>query len=210
MKRWLTAWSVLALIPAVLAADINEKDRLRLDAQLTELSDLVGRETLGAMDWTRGTFVATRFFAYGPAGVPYLFSRFSDTGDVNKAMLSGLFVATHGNDRDRFRMRIDMEQSATKQQWLQAALGSRPAMRASIEQGMPWRPLSKCLPSTRGPVRLALLCLQSEDILVRRLGLFWGFWMPSDQYWGAVRTIQQADPDSSTRAFARFLLEQDA
>lgn len=199
---------LLALGASPVRASLTAEEQGRLDKQLAELADLMSYESLNAVQWARGTYVATRFFAWGSDGVPQMVSRFQGTKNVYTATLSGLFTSLHGNDRDRMELRRALEQDARKQHWLRAYFGSRKDMHLTVEEGLGWKKLTRVLPSTGGLHRFALLCLQSEDILVRRLGLFWGFWTPSPAYDTALRRAAKADPDPETRYLANYLLRR--
>ena len=48
--------------------------------------------------------------------------------------------------------------------------------------------------------------MESKDVLVRRAGLFWGFWVPNATYWQVVGRWTKNEPDPATRRMAAYLL----
>ena len=174
---------------------------------LDELAALLGQEDITTLDWTRGTFLAVRLFGLGPQEVPYLQQRFQKARKSEEAMLSGLYVAVHGTSRDRTGIREELETNRQKRAWLQGLVGTEEILVASVEGGEDWKPLIQTLPNTRGCSELALLCMRSKDPLVRRFGLYAGYWFPASPYWDLTRTAGAEDSDLLTRRFANYLLK---
>lgn len=174
----------------------------------SELVELVGKRPWSALQWTRGIYLATQIFRYGAGGVPFMNGQFSRSGDATVAFLSGVYVTTYGGDSDLTHIRTDLEKDDRKRAWLKGAFGDAPALSASMELGEEWRPALRCLPATAGGRKLATACTRSEDALVRRAGLYWGFWVADGAYWTTVHQALKRDPDPLNRRFAAFLLRK--
>jgi len=168
--------------------------------QLDELAGFMMQERLGLLQWPRLMLVGGRFMTWGPIGNNYFRTRFQQARDPYTALLAGVSVIVHGNDRHRLQLRHSLETDPRKQAWLRTHFGSLDAARALTEEGQSWQKLTVLLPSTEGTDRFALLCLQSADPLVRRLGLWWGSWTASPQYTLQTATASARDPDPVTLA----------
>jgi len=173
------------------------------------LAALLDREDPGAIELARGTYDAAKFFAVGPVALPYAKQRFASANTEGEASIGGLFITVRGGAEDIALIRRDLETNKLKRQWLAHMVGTEQAFFASIESGAEWRELLRVLPSTEGPRSLALGCMQSKDALVRRAGMFWGYWFEGTGYWNSVKKISSGDADPGTRRIAAHLLNPD-
>lgn len=174
----------------------------------TELVALVPERPWDPLQWTRGLYLGTQIFRFGADGVPYMNGQFSGARGPTVAFLAGVYVTLYGRDEDLDHIRGDLETDRVKRSWLKAAFGDAAALSGSMEGGEEWRPALRCLPATGGCRKLAMSCLQSADPLVRRAGIYWGFWVPDNAYWSAVRQCLKSDSDPLNRRFAAFLMRK--
>jgi len=170
-----------------------------------ELVVLVRSGQWGAMEWARGGYLSLQITRYGPAGAPYMRGRFTRAGVPEEAFLAGVYVATYGGDVDHRLMRRTLETDGRKRAWLQAMAGDWKALRGSMRSGAQWQPALRFLPALTGCRSFCRLCAASDDALVRRAGLMWGFWMADAAYWQTVRNLSVSDRDPLSRQFAQYL-----
>lgn len=170
------------------------------------LAALIDQDELSGMDMARGSYLATRYFSVGRAGLPYLRSRFFGARTPGEASMSGLYMTIHGGKEYAEIIRRELESNRQKRVWLYGMVGTEDAFQSSLEEGAQWKPMLRVLPSTTGSRQLALSCLQSRDPLVRRAGLYWGYWLADAPYWKAVRRCSLEDSDAATQSMARHLL----
>ena len=196
-----------ALCASLAAAQTSNAPALgsQMAPLLDELAALTRQGEWGVGEWARGSVLALRLFNYGPNGVPYMRGKFLRTRDPNEAFLSGAYVAMHGQAVDHKRVRSDLETNPGKRTWLKSMVGDSKAMTASLEQGQQWQQAVDYFPSLGGCRGFCQVCLQSQDALVRRAGLYWGFWVSDLSYWRAVQAAAREDPDALTRKFAVHL-----
>lgn len=194
--------------PSPAAVPANDAVARDMAAPWSELVGLVAERPWSALQWTRGIYLATQVFRFGAGGVPFMNAQFSRAADPTVSFLAGVYITTYGSDADLTHVRTDLETDARKRSWLKASFGDAAALSASMELGEEWRPALRCLPATTGCRKLALSCAQSADPLVRRAGLYWGYWVPDATYWGAVRQALKSDPEPLNRRFAAFLLRK--
>jgi hypothetical protein len=173
------------------------------------LAGLVDQETLSAMDMARGSYLSARYFSVGRPALPYLQSRFYGAQTPGEASMAGLYMTIYGGKAHTEAIRKELETNPRKRSWLYEMVGTESAYRASLDDGKQWKPLLRVLPSTAGSRQLAMTCMRSRDPLVRRAGLFWGYWMPDADYWRAVRRCGEGDRDPVTQGMARHLLRRD-
>lgn len=175
-----------------------------------ELTELARNDSWAAAEWVRASYLATRLAGAGQAALPYVRGRFARANVPEEAFLAGLFVAVFGTDRDLRFVRRSLEVSRSKQGWLRQMLGDGAALAAAIREGESWKRGLSLLPSLAGIRKLADLCMRSDDALVRRAGLYWGYWVCSPPYWHRVRALADQDPDGLTRRLASYLLTRRA
>lgn len=180
----------------------------KVDATWTDLLDLLSEDVWGAAEWTRGTYLGARLLAIGPDGTAIMGSRFAKASTPEAAFLSAVFLAVHGTSTDRWFIRRELETNQSKREWLKAAVGTGRAINASINEGARWENAVQYLPSPTGCRLLTRECLRSQDALVRRSGLLWGFWVADSAYWKDVQGLAQKDPDQLTRRFAAALIQR--
>lgn len=213
MKRIVHVMATLWLCGNVLAQNPGAPRDPSLDglpakfpAVIDDLSELAAQEEMDLMDWGRVAMLAPQFFMVGPKGVPYTFSRFLNAKTAEEAFLCGVFVVTHGGSVYQLSVRKELETNERKRSWLKQLVGTEKAFYASMEGGEMWKPALQYLPSPAGCRGACFRCMESQDILVRRAGLYWGFWVPNPTYWQVVERWTKSEPDSSTRRMAEYLL----
>ena len=206
-RRWIAA--VLLSSSTLFAQEQAAKLPEDFPQTYESLASLLDREDPGAMELARGTYDAANFFAVGPVALPYTKQRFANANTEGEASIGGLFITVRGNAEDIALIQRDLETNKRKRQWLAHMVGTEQAFFASIESGAAWREFMRVLPSTEGPRRLSLGCMQSKDALVRRAGMFWGYWFEGPGYWNSVKKISSGDADPGTRRIAAHLLNPD-
>jgi hypothetical protein len=120
--------------------------------------------------------------------------------------MSGLFLAIHGRQEHRDGIQRELESNRTKRAWLYELVGTRENFDMAMESGEMWKPLMRVLPSTTGCRLLALSCMKSRDALVRRTGLYWGYWFATPDYWAAARRMAAGDADPLAKWMAERLI----
>ena len=179
-----------------------------LSSLFDELVGLVRTGQWGALEWARGSYLALQINRYGKSGVPYMRGRFARAGLPEEAFLSGIYVVAYGEDVDHRSMRRALEADQRKRSWLRGMVGDWNAIRASMRSGAQWQPALRFLPALGGCRNFCRLCMQSDDVLVRRAGLQWGFWVADTAYWRSVQSVSTSDPDPLTRQFAQYLFSR--
>jgi hypothetical protein len=116
----------------------------------------------------------------------------------------------NGRPTDFQTMQRDLETNKRKRAWLANTVGSEEAFSSSIESGAEWEKFLRVLPTTEGVRRFAAGCIQSKDFLVRRAGMFWGYWFGGSAYWNGVKKVSSGDPDPVTRRIAAHLMNPPA
>ncbi len=170
------------------------------------LSAMLDQETLSPMDMAEGTYLAARYFSVGQPGLPYTQSRFKHAKTKGEASMAGLYMTIHGKTNEIAAMRRELETAPGKRAWLRELVGSEQNFNFAMEQGEQWAPLVRVLPSTVGAKAFSGTCMQSPDVLVRRAGLYWGYWIASPEYVKAARKCAASDPDPTTRKLAGLVL----
>ena len=180
-----------------------------MPAFFDELVVLVGAAELSPVEWARGTYIATRLLAFGQTGVAYMRNRFTNSVSAEEGTLSGFYIAVFGTQDDHKGVRKSLETDQRKRAWLKQGVGDAAAINRSMQEGERWQTAADLLPTKAGFRSLALLCLQSEDALVRRAGMYWGYWVADEGYWQAVQKVAKDDADSLTKNFAQFLIKRN-
>jgi hypothetical protein len=194
------------LAPRAGAAAENASPTAAPLPDLVALAALVDQDELSAVDIAKATLLATRFFATGPSALPRVEACFRDARTPGQASLSGLHLAIHGSQEHLDLIRGELERNRLKRPWLKDMFGSESLFMESLEQGRAWQPLLRTLPSVGGCRTLTRQLAASRDALVRRAGLYWGYWVADDAYWTSVRRLSGKDPDPLTRRIAARLL----
>lgn len=174
------------------------------------LAGLIDREALGPMDMARGTYDATRFFAVGAAGVPPLEERYRKAATLGQASVAGLYLTVWGRQRQFDLIRAELERNEAKRRMIYGLCGTEPLFFSALESGANYQPLLRLMPSVGGTRTLTRQLLDSSDALVRRSGLFWGFWLADAAFWKRVKDMAQSDPDPVTRRVSARLLQKAA
>lgn len=173
------------------------------------LASLVDSEEVGVLDMARGTYDATRFISAGKDGAPVLESKFLNAATFGEASVAGLYLTVWGKDGQLSAIQRELEANPLKRKWLYGMVGTEELFWNSIGDGGKYQPLLRLLPSIGGTRALALRCIQSKDPLVRRAGLFWGYWLADKSYWDAVSGLAKSDDDRTTlRVVQRLLLNK--
>ncbi len=198
--------------PLLLGAALHAPAELPADfaGQYARLAALVDREELGAMDMARGSLDAARFIAAGTPGIAWLEPRFKNAATFGEASVAGLYLTVWGRDAHWTSILKELEINPQKRAWLNALVGTPERFNASLAGGEAYQPLIRLLPSVGGSRALAMKCIGSKDPLVRRAGLFWGYWLADAPYWKAVRELARTETDRATLHIAQQLLLRGA
>ena len=91
-RRWVSALLLPSalLLSALSVPAMTPERQATMEDQLEELAGLMAQEKLNPLEWTRGTYLAARFFGWGAEANPPLTRQFYETRDVHTATLSGL------------------------------------------------------------------------------------------------------------------------
>jgi hypothetical protein len=205
---------VLAVVLAVLIPSAGgvppgaapEPDTLTPAAN--ELLDLIRAGDWGPLEWGRASYLVAQLSCHGPRGVPRMRERFLPATSPEEAFLTGLYVSAYGSSSDHGILRRDLESSPRKQEWLRRMAGDKNAINASLSGGAAWAPAVQLLPTPDGCRKFCALCMESDNTLVRRAGMLWGYWISDPDYWGRVRSGALRDPDMLTRQLAGHLLRR--
>lgn len=207
MAAWKTrAWAAALLLSWAASAAAAPAAPEGFWSAYEELAALVDGTQSGPVAVGRGTYLASWFYAVGEPGLPACRTWFRDAPTPGRAGTAALFLALHGSTRDHERVRQGLESDRDKHRWLYGVVGNDRNLTRSLRHHDVWTPLLRSMPGRDGPRRLSGLLLASPDPLVRRGGLFLGFWFASGEYWDDVRRRAKTDPSASVRAAAAKLL----
>ena len=159
--------------------------------------------------WARGIVVGVKLFKFGRSGIPYVGRRFAGAVKAEECFVAGAYMTVHGDDTDRWYIRRELETDKRKRVWLKAAFGSSRALDRSLKKGAQWQPGVKHLPSQAGCRLLARDCMASKDPLVRRAGIYWGYWTADGNYWTAAKRLAKQERDPVTRRLAAYLVSKE-
>lgn len=169
---------------------------------------LVDREELGALEMARGSMDAARLIGVGAPGVAWMEPRFKDAATFGEAAVAGLYMTTWGGSGQLAAIRRELETNARKRGWLQQLVGTEEAFLAQLASGGRYQPLIRLLPDIGGARALTLLLMRSGDPLVRRAGVFWGYWLADANYWNAVRSLAKSERDRTTLRLLQEVLKR--
>jgi hypothetical protein len=178
------------------------------EATYQSLSGLVDAESLGAMDMARGTYDASRFFAVGKPGLPPLEQRFRSGVTLGQATVAGLYLTVWGQQTQFDLIRGELERNTAKRRIVYSMAGTEDIFFSSLESGATYQPMLRLLPSVGGTRMLTRQLLDSKDALVRRGGMFWGYWLADRSFWKRVKEMAGDDPDAATRTIAQRLVKK--
>lgn len=198
----------LLLLPLVVWAQTATSPENFFDT-FNKLSILVDQEELAPMDYAKGSFLASKFFSVGEPGLPQAQSWFSTAPTRGRASMSGMFMAIHGKQEHLDGIQRELETNRKKREWIYELVGTAENFNIAMENGETWKPLMRVLPSTAGCRTLALSCMKSRDALVRRTGLYWGYWFATPAYWSAARDLKANDVDPLARRMADYLIRTE-
>ncbi|MCS6772142.1 MAG: hypothetical protein NZ740_08985 [Kiritimatiellae bacterium] len=172
------------------------------------MASLVDREDLTAMDLARGSMDAARLIAVGPAALDEMGSRFRGAATFGEAATSGLYLAAWGGSAHLALIKRELESNPTKRGWLHRLVGTEEAFLAHLDSGGRYQPLLQLMPDVGGVRALTHLLMRSKDPLVRRAGLFWGYWLADRAYWNAVRALAKTERDRTTLRLVQEILKR--
>ena len=196
---------LLALAVALLLP-VRAAEKSAFESDFASLAGYLNREDLGALDYANATLLATRVFAGGTQELPRARSHFLAAATQGEAALAGTYLVSLGGAAERQLIRTQTETSKTKRQWVWTFIATEQRFFDAIQQGAQWQSASALLPSTAKCRQLAELCMDSHDMLTRRAGLYWGYWVADAAYWKKVDTLVKAEKDPVTKGIARRLL----
>jgi len=209
MRRYIHIFAgVMLLLASPIRAWSEQQREIPADFPDTfdELSAIIDQSEVSGMDMARGSYLATRFFSVGPDALPYVQTRFLQAKTRGEASMAGLYLSCWGKLQHLYLMRKDLETNRTKRVWVYELAGTEQVFFASLKSGEDWKSFTELFPSTSGPRSFAICCINSKDALVRRAGLYWGYWMQDKVYWQHAKALAQSDPDPVTRKIAVRLL----
>jgi hypothetical protein len=202
-KYWICAAAAVFLLAGFSCAALPGN----YAATFSELTALIDSDSLAPGEMIRGGWLATGYFGAAAEGLSFNRERFMAARTAGQAGLTGLFLAVHGTQAHHQFVCKTLETDQTKRIMMSRIFGTETAFFQSLEDGGYLRPLMETLPSTTR-LRLQLrMLIQSEDPLVRRAGLFWGYWLVDGDYWKSAREMASKDPDAVNRACAARLLK---
>ncbi len=172
------------------------------------LAGLIDREALGPLEMAKGTYDATRFFAVGVPGVPPLEQQYRQAATLGQATVAGLYLTVWGKQRQFDMIRAELERNQAKRRMIYGLCGTEPIFFSALDAGAQYQPLLRLMPSVGGTRTLTRQLLDSPDALVRRSGMFWGFWLADAAFWSRVKEMAQTDPDPVTRRVSARLLQK--
>ncbi len=169
---------------------------------------LVDREELGALEMARGSVDAARLISVGAPGVAWMEPRFKGAATFGEAAVAGLYMTTWGGSGQLAAIRRELETNAHKRSWLHQLVGTEETFLAHLASGGRYQPLIRLLPDVGGARALTMLLMRSGDPLVRRAGLFWGYWLADASYWNAVRALAKTERDRTTLRLVQEVLKR--
>lgn len=204
--RWLAV--VVALVLTTASAPGAAEAPEGFASTYEDLSALVDGSRAGPVEIARGAYLASWFFSVGGPGLPPSRVWFRRAETRGRAGTAALFLAMHGTPDDHREVRDGLERDRSKHRWLYGLVGNERNLQRSLRDVDLWAPILRGLPGTSGCLALSRLLLASSDPLVRRGGLYLGFWFATPAYWEEVRRRSTTDDDPMTRATARMLLSR--
>ncbi len=198
------ALAILLLGACVAAAEVPAD----FAEAFARVAALVDRETLGPMDLARGSMDAARLIAVGAPGLPLTEPRFLQAETFGEAAVAGLYMTTWGGSAHLASIRRELETNARKRAWLRQLVGTEEVFLAHLASGGTYQPLIRLLPDVGGARALTMLLMRSGDPLVRRAGLFWGFWIADGTYWNAVSALAKTERDRTTLRLVQEVLKR--
>jgi hypothetical protein len=198
-----------ALMPVALFAAAPASPPADFFDTFNRLSVFVDSDEVGPLELAQASLLGARFFSVGAAGLPKAESWFASAPSRGRASIAGLFVAIHGRQEHLSAIQRELEANRTKRAWIYELVGTRENFHIAMENGENWKPLMRVLPSTEGCRALAMNCMKSRDPLVRRTGVYWGYWFASPAYWTAARDIAARDSDELARYMAGYLIRSE-
>lgn len=178
--------------------------------EFDDLAAFLDRDDLSGLEMAQAAMIASRVFDAGTQAMPYVQARFVRAVTQGQAALAGVYLVGIGSTAERALIRRQVESNTTKRKWIWANVSTEERFFSALQEGTQWRAAIPLLPSTAKCRALAELCLDSRDLLTRRAGLFWGWWVADASYWKKVQTASQTDADAVTKKIALRLLSGHA
>lgn len=169
---------------------------------------LVDREEVGALDMARGSMDAARLLSVGAAGLDDMHARFRNAATFGEAAVAGVYLTAWGRSEHLALIRRELETNARKREWLKRLVGTSESLDAHLASGAQYQPFLRLLPDLGGTRALVMLLMQSRDPLVRRAGVFWGYWIADANYWSYLRALSSAERDPLTLRLVTMLLRR--
>lgn len=195
-------FAAAALAHAQLPADFAET--------FERVAALVDREELGALEMARGSLDAARLIGVGAPGIAWMRPRFNGAATFGEAAVAGIYMTTWGGSEELATIKRELETNANKRKWLHGLVGTEAQFLAHLSTGGRYQPLVRLLPDVGGARALTMLLVRSRDPLVRRAGLFWGYWLADASYWNAVRALAKTERDRTTLRLVQELLKRSS
>ena len=178
-------------------------------ATYDELARLVDTEGAGPLEVARGTYLASSFFAVGSPGLPATRTWFRQAGTRGRAAVATMFLASHGTVEDHRDVRHHLETDRAKRAWLFEIVGTPRNTVLAMQDGQTWKPVLRVLPVAAGCSALGGRLMESRDPLVRRAGLYVGYWFATPGYWNVVQALARSDTDALVRWMAELLIRTE-
>ena len=134
--------------------------------------------------------------------------RFAVSNIPEEAFITGIYKVAYGNQREYRSIRKELETNKTKRSWLKQIAGSGNALMNSLAQGESWRKGIRMMPAINKARDACGTLMGSEDALVRRVGLLWGYFIADAHYWQSVQTLLKTEPAGLTKNFANYLFTE--
>ena len=195
----------LALCSATQAANSAPPSE-QFERRFDDLAALLNADELSPIETAQASLLASEIFAAGPPALPYCESRFLSARTQGESGLAGVFIVSVGGAAERVLIRHETESNAAKRKWIWSHISSEQIFLSSIQQGAQWQAAAALLPSAAKCRALAQLCMESRDLLTRRAGFYWGYWVADSAYWKKIADASRSEPDAASRRIAQRLL----
>ena len=196
----------LLLLLSIGLSRVSAEAPAGFDQTFRDLSGLLDKEELSGFDVARATLLSAEYFGAGTQALAVTRSHFARSTTQGQAGLSGVFLVSVGGENERTAIRRQVETDATKRKWIWNYVATEQRFFAARQQGSSWQPMASVIPSSAKCRLLAESCMDSRDLLTRRAGLYWGYFVADSSYWKKVQTLAQGDADKTSRVIATRLL----
>ncbi len=207
---FLSAMLLCAVVASRAATPATPSAPAGFEERFDILAEMLNRDELAPLEMAQATFLATQVFSTGTQAMPYVRSRFVGAKTQGEAGLAGVFLVNIGGVPERVLIRQQAESDPVKRKLIWNCVASEETFFGSIQQGAQWKAATTLLPSVAKCRALAELCMDSRDMLTRRAGLYWGYWVADAAFWKKVQALAQSEPDKPTQRIAQRLLSRRA